>query len=88
MLSSEALGKTLGLSLKTIRNISNIQTAWIVKDQLTYDLINGKFGSKIISLRWMGFFKRKTNNIWCFGLVERGKGRLYALIVPKRHSKR
>ena len=46
MLPPIASSKTLGLSLKTIRNISNPVSTWIVRSQIYYDLVKGKFGGK------------------------------------------
>jgi len=46
MLPPIASSKTLGLSLKTIRNISNLLSTWIVRSQIYYDLVKGKFGGK------------------------------------------
>ena len=62
MLPPIASSKTLGLSLKTIRNISNLLSTWIVRSQIYYDLVKGKFGGKnsIIEMDESCFLKEKT----------------------------
>ena len=87
--------KTLKLSLTTIRKISSLLSEWIVSFHRIDEVFKGKLGGKkkIVEVDESCFFKRKYNKgreleqIWCFGMVERGSDRLIVEIVDKRDSR-
>jgi len=87
--------KILGLSLKTIRRLSDFLSSCLVKCQIEEDDKIGQFGGKerVIEMDESCFFKRKNNKgriqsqVWGFGFVERNTGRLFVEVVPNRSAK-
>lgn len=83
---------TLGIKTETMRNLYQTLNSWIVQEQINDELTRGKFGGedKIVEMDESCFRGRKNNKgrllnqIWAFGFVERGSGRLYAQYVSKR----
>jgi len=95
LVSASISSKTLGLSLRVIREVSDLLTSWIVEFQKLDEIFRGKFGgvNKIVEIDESCFFKRKynkgrwTEQIWGFGMVERESGRLLVEVVEKRNAK-
>ena len=84
----------MGISLKSIRKLSQFLSSCIISAQLEDENIWGQLGGRnlIVEMDESCFFKRKNNKgrlqkeMWGFGLVERKSGRLFVEIVPKRNS--
>ena len=96
ILLSPTISQTiLGLNPRTIRRLADYLSSCIIKHQINDEESLGKFGGKdvIIEMDESCFFKRKNNKgriqkqIWGFGFVERGSGRLFVEAVPNRTSK-
>ena len=86
--------QALGIGFKTIHNLLSLLNDWILKQYLLEMNSQNKLGSyrSIVEFDESCFFKRKNNkgrilnNIWTFGVVERGTGRLYVEVVEKRDA--
>ena len=92
---SSASNKTLNLGYKTIRDIANVISEWIVHYYNFEMEFKGKLGSNssIVEVDESCFFRRKANKgrllkqIWGLGIVERETGRLFVEVVDRRDAK-